>query len=129
MLWLSQRSYSQNNDLINKLSSVNYIEIKFLKGKQPDVYKTHKSIDILYLKDLITKAKNKPELVSDTTGKIIYYKNKKQLFEAYFSSKQSGSKYNSSGAVMFQNSQRNVKSLLNYGSGMLINEKYYQLNK
>jgi hypothetical protein len=52
-----------------------------------------------------------------------------QLFKAYFCSRGSGSKYNSSGAVMFQVGRNKIKARLNYGSGMLVNEEFYQLQK
>ena len=114
---------------MHNLNNVNNIEIHFFKGK-PNVYKTSRPIDLNYLRELITKAKNIPALQCDTTGEIIYFQGKTPVFKAYFCSRGSGSKYKSTGAVMFfQIGSSAIKSLLNYGSGMLINEESYQLNR
>ncbi len=110
------------------LDNVNNIEIHFFKGK-PSTYKTNRPIDLNYLKELITKAKNVPALQFDTTGEIIYFQDKTPILKAYFCSRGSGSKYKSTGAVMFRIGPTPIKALLNYGSGMLINEEFYQLNK
>jgi len=123
---LSFSAYAQN---IGKLKHANYAEIRFFKGKQPSIYKTYKDIDLLYLKTLITKAQNKNNLICDTTGEITYFKNHTPLFKAYFCTSGSGSKYKSTGGVMFSNGTVKIKAFLNYGSGMLIDEVYYQLQK
>ena len=129
LMCLLSKTHAQNSTLKKELKGINYIEIHFFKLNKTLLYRTKKSIDIQYLTDLITKAKNDPTLQCDTTGEIIYFKGKTALFSAYFCTRETGSKYNSTGVVSFKNSTNKMKALLNYGTGMLINETYYQLNK
>jgi hypothetical protein len=77
---------------------------------------------------LILKAENKINLKCDSTGEIKYFKNKSEVFTAYFSTSQTGSKY-TDGAVVFRVNGEIKIALLNYGSGMLINEVFYNLQK
>ena len=65
---------ADNGSLKYKLSEVDNVEIHFFKGKQGN-YKTRKLMDLLYLKELITKAKNNSDLQCDTSGEIIYFNN------------------------------------------------------
>jgi hypothetical protein len=124
--FFSSPGRSQN---LSNLKQANYIEIRFFKGKQPAIYKTKRDMDLLYLKPLITKAQNKNDLVCDTTGEIIYYKDQTPVFKAYFCSSASGSRYKSTGGVMFNDGDAKIKRVLNYGSWMLIDEVYYQFQK
>jgi hypothetical protein len=68
-------SRAQTVSINDKLKEVTNIEIHFFKATHGDsaIYRTRKRIDLLFLKELITKAKNKPGLQSDTTGEIIYF--------------------------------------------------------
>jgi hypothetical protein len=127
LFWFASVAPCENISIQNKLKKVNYIEIRFFNGKEMKVYKSDKKMDLLFLKELITKANNNTALKCDTTGEIIYFKNKVQVFKAYFCTKATGSKYD--GAVTFRANNQKVISLLNYGSGMLIDEMYYQLQK
>lgn len=121
---------AKDSSIKNIMNQTNNIEIRFFKGKKDRVYRSKRRIDLLYLKDLITKAKNKSDLLlRDTTGEIIYYKNKVQLFKAYFCTRESGSKYDTEGTIIFEDGINKTKAVLNYGSFMLINEEYYQLQK
>ena len=117
------------NVSIKRLNEINYIEIHYFKGNKVKVYKSNKGIDLMYLKGAIKKAHNEPNLQCDTTGEIVYFKNKTPLFKVYFCTKLSGSKYSHTAFVMFRLGTHNMKSKLNYGSGMLIDEEYYQLQK
>jgi len=119
---------TQKAPVVNILGKVNHIEIHFFKGKHPGIYKTSMAIDLQYLKGLINKAHNNPGIKTDTTGEIIYFSKNCQIFKVYFATKGSGSQL-SSAIVMFNDGTKNVKSLMNYGSGMLIDEEYYQTSK
>ena len=121
--------YAEQVQIKKRLKEVNNIEIRFFKGKKKLVYKTSRPMDLLYLKELIIKAKNIPHLQCDTTGEIVYFKNKVQIFNAYFSLNGTGRELKSTEAVIFQNGADQIKALLNYGSVMLIQEEYYQLQK
>jgi hypothetical protein len=127
LVFRHSKVFSQESSIVKKVKDANYIEVYFLKGKQPCIYKTKRKIDLTYLKTLITAAKNNPTLKSDTTGVIIYFKDRIELAKAYFSSKGTGSERAFTGAVIFKDGNRDVISLLNYGSGMLLNEEFYQL--
>ncbi len=119
--------HAKDSSIENKLNNITRVEIHFFKGKQRKVYKSNKKMDLLFLKELITKAKNNTDLRCDTTGEIIYFENKVQVFKAYFCTKATGSRYD--GSVTFKTNNQKITSLLNYGSGMLIDEMYYQLQK
>ena len=116
--------FSQERSLLEKIRQADDIEIHFLKKKQPCIYRTTRKIDLHHLKTLVTGATNNPELRCDTTGIIIYFKGNKKLAEAYFSSKGTGGRFS---AVTFRDRGGTVTSLLNYGTGMLLNEEFYRL--
>ncbi|MDB5286535.1 MAG: hypothetical protein JWR05_1484 [Mucilaginibacter sp.] len=118
--------YSQVVKGIIKVKHANKIEIKF-KGRPTYIYKATKQ-DALYLKDLILKAENKINLKCDSTGEIVYFKNEAPILKVYFSTLQTGSKYKD-GAVVFKLNGEIKIALLNYGSFMLINELFYNLQK
>jgi hypothetical protein len=126
---ISLNCFAQQPSIIAKVKQTNYVEIHFLKGKQPDVYKTKRAIDLTYLKDLILNARNNSSLRCDTTGTIIYFKNKVELAKVYFSSRGTGSKYNRTNAVAFSSNNGDVVSALNYGTGMLVDEVFYEFQK
>ncbi|WP_295674277.1 hypothetical protein [uncultured Mucilaginibacter sp.] len=122
-------SFVQAPSIIEKVRQANRIEIHFLRGKQPCVYKSSKKIDLTYLKDLIIKAKSKHDLQCDTTGIILYFRNKVELAKVYFSSRGTGSKYKYIDAVVFNSNNKNILSQLNYGTGMLLDDVFYNLQK
>jgi hypothetical protein len=124
----SSNPFAQRLAISDKVKQANLVEIHFLKGKKPSVYKTKRAIDLTYLKDLITEAKNNPSLKCDTTGIIIYFNNNIELAKVYFSSKDTGSKFRT-GAVILKSGDKNIISLINYGTGMLLDEKFYSLKK
>jgi hypothetical protein len=126
---LNCESFAQPSSIIEKVMQANNIEIHFLRGKQPCVYKSSKKIDLTYLKDLIINAKSKHDLQCDTTGIIVYFKDKVELAKVYFSSRGTGSKYKYIDAVVFTVNNKNILSQLNYGTGMLVDDVFYNLQK
>jgi len=129
LILLTNKALSQQLSIIEKVKRANYAEIYFLKAKLPYVYKTKRKIDLICLKTLITAAKDDPGLKCDTTGMIIYFKDKVGLARIFFSSRGTGSKYNFIGVIAFKINERNITSKLNYGTAMLVNEVFYSLQK
>jgi hypothetical protein len=104
--------HPKDQSLTPDFTKADKIEVHYFKPKS--IYITYKHYDLLFLKALITKAKNNPDLHCDTTGEIIYLRNNVQLFKVYFCTRETGSKYNSTGAVTFKLDTQDVK-VLNYG--------------
>lgn len=86
-------------------------------------YKAKKR-DLIFLKDLVLKAKESSNLKCDSTVEITYLKKGKKIFKAFLSTHVTGSRYKE-GAVSFNSKKANFLSLINYGTGMLIDEIYY----
>ncbi len=116
-------SYIAQKPNTNKLEFANRLEVNFLKGKviAPFVLKDKSSISIF--KELIRAPKKNANLKCDTTGEIVYFNNKTELFKIYFSTRISKSKYKSPAIIV-----QNATSMMSYRVGMYLDEKFYQFN-
>jgi hypothetical protein len=112
------------NRLNTEFAEVNGAKIHF--NARNETYHTSRKSDLIFLKKMITEAHNSPELTIDTTGYIEYFRNNQLILTAYFSSRNTGGK-STTGAIVFKIGSKTIKSLLNYGSGMLIDDKFYRL--
>jgi hypothetical protein len=120
------KPHSIDQNVISDLNNVNSIEIRYLKAGKPLKQVVVDKQTISFFKDLVKDGKEKRSLNCDSTGEILYFTNKTQVFKAFFSTRITGSKF-ATDAITYTLNNHTICTLLTYNTGMDIDGFFYQL--
>ena len=133
ILCYSQFIHFFNYDIhVPNIRQTNAIKICFFKAKKPFVYTTKNHKHLIFFNSLVKQTllnnKSVNNEMLDTTGEIIYLKNRLPIFKVYFSTQITGSKYNLN-QIAYTSKHQNFTNHLSYNIGMMIDEIFYKKRK